>query len=145
MVKSVSNVSFSSAIGAMDKVSSEQLYNPGLYSMPELMQPPPRPYKERMSFLGFLGRLVLTAGVVFGAPLLARKYLKALSKESVDVTKGLAKEAKPVEKLKYHIAKFGDWVDKNMYQKIVKAFAKKTEEPVIEVPPNKEPNPNPES
>ena len=92
--------------------------------MPELMQPQPRPYKERMTFLGFLGRLVLTVAIVLGGPLLARKNIKALSKESIDVTKDLAKDAKPVQKLKYGIAKFGEWVDKNIYQKIAKAVSK---------------------
>lgn len=118
----ISGVSFTSAIGAMDKVSKEQLYSPGLYSMPELMQPPPRPYKEHMTFLGFLGRLVLTAAIVLGGPLLARKNIKAIKDIPLEVK--LSKDAKFVEKAKFQLARFGEWVDKNIYQKIAKAVAK---------------------
>ena len=125
MVKSVSNISFKSAIGAMDKVSKEQLYNPGLYSIQEIMDPTPPPYKEKGGFLGFLGRLVLTAAIVLGVPLLARKKLNMIKDIPLDIKP--AKEAKIGEKIKFSIAKFGDWVDKTIYQKIAKAFAKKSE------------------
>jgi len=135
----ISGVSFTSAIGAMDKVSKEQLYSPGLYAIPELMQPAPRPYKEHMTFLGFLGRLVLTAAVVLGGPLLARKKINAFSKESIDVTQDLAKGAKIGERLKYHVAKFGEWVDKNMYQKLIKATAKDESTPKTDKTPTGNP------
>ena len=125
MVQPVSNVSFKSAIGAMDKVSKEQLYSPGSYAMQEILNPTPPPYKEKGGFMGFLGRLVLTAAIVLGVPLLARKNIKAIRDISLDIKP--TKEAKIVEKIKYRIAQLGEWANKNIYQKIAKTFEKKAE------------------
>jgi len=137
MVKSITNMSFGSAIGAMDKVSKEKLYDPGLYSqaMAEIrrdkredqQQRQPRyRYREPMSFMGFIGRLVLTAGIVLGVPLLARKHVSKI--KNIDLTQELAPKTKLVQRMEYYTAKVGDWVDKNMLQKIsskeVKAEAK---------------------
>ena len=137
MVQPVSNISFKSAIGAMDKVTKEQLYDPGSYALREVLAPPPPPYKEKGGFLGFLGRIVLTAAIVLGVPLLARKNIKAIKDIPLDIKP--TKETKIFEKMKYRIAQFGEWVDKNIYQKIVKVFEKKEDE--VKVKDEKKGNP----
>lgn len=135
MVKSISNIQFGSAIGAMDKVSKEQLYNPGLYALQNDLLLQPHPPRDRgVSFLGFLGRLVLTAGIVLGAPLLARKHLKMI--RNVDLEQKLAKDAKFIDKGKYHLAKFGEWVDKNILGKLKSAMADSASKPKEEAGKN---------
>ena len=92
MINPVSKMSFGSSIGAMDKVSQEQMYNPGLYSMPELMEPEYHHPKKKGSFLGFLAKLALTGIVVCAA--------------AIGIRKGLMDDYKVIEKLP-DTAKFG--------------------------------------
>lgn len=61
-------------IGVMDKVSQEQLYSPGYYSMPDPYYEPPR-RRKHTSFIGFLANLVLTAAVIGGVAIGIRKGL----------------------------------------------------------------------
>lgn len=101
MINSVSKMSFGSSIGAMDKVSQEQMYNPGLYAMPELMEQPHHHNKKDGGFLGFLGKLILTALVVGAA--------------SIGIRKVLMKNYNAVEKLPdsaSNSAKFTNWFAK---------------------------------
>lgn len=120
MVNSVSNVpSGNYQPKAMDKVSQEQLYNPGLYATQELLESPH--YREKKgSFLGFLGKLVLTAAVIGGGAALLRKH--ALN--GFDVT---AKPTKISEYAKKWTAQLGDFVNEKIVTKIKNIFPKKAE------------------
>ena len=110
MTNSISSVSSVNHARAMDKVTKEQMYDPGLYAMRNLLDPPP-PYKKEGGFFSFLGKLIVTAGIVCGGAVAARKLIPALKKETLDVTKDIAKEAKFVDKAKYYIAKFADKIE----------------------------------
>lgn len=127
MVNSVSNVpSGNYQPKAMDKVSQEQLYNPGLYATQELLESPH--YREKKgSFLGFLGKLVLTAAVIGGVALGARKLIPSLNKDAINVADGIKKDAGFGAKVKYYVAKLGDFVDEKIVTKIKNIFSKKAE------------------
>lgn len=124
MINSVSGVSFGT--GAMDRVSQEQLYNPGVYAQPVyVMQEPPR---KKGGFFNFLGKLILTAAVVCGGAVAARKFIKPLGKDAINFGEKVAKEAKPMDKVKYHFAKATDYIEEkavNLYQKAKGIFKKK--------------------
>lgn len=111
MVNAVSSATSERKIRAMDKVTQEQLYDPGLYAMQELYAPPS--YREKHGFLKFLSKIVLAAIVVGGGSILARKYVTPLNKANLDVTGEVSKEAKFSIKAKYYFAKFADWTEKN--------------------------------
>lgn len=120
MVNSVSGVApQNNQVRAMDKVSQEQLYAPGMYAMEELMEPPA--YREkRGSFLGFLGKLVLTAAVVGGGAALLRNH----ALKDFDIT---AKPTKISEYAKKWTAQLGDFVNEKIVAKLKNIFSKKTE------------------
>lgn len=119
MVNSMSGVSFGS-IGAMDKVSQEQLYSPGAYSMPELGMQQPPPYKKKGGFIGFLSKLVLTAAVVGGGAVAANKFIPQI--KNAKLLKDLPAEgAKKMDKVYGRIKQFGEWVEKT----VVGLFTKK--------------------
>lgn len=93
MVNSISNVPF--GVGAMDKISQEQLASPGYYTMsPQrgLQEMPYPAYKEKRSFLGFLTNIAVKAILIGGA--------------AIGIRKGLMNEYKVLEKLPEG-AKFG--------------------------------------
>lgn len=79
MINSVSTATSTgttpSIVRAMDKVSQEQLYSPGLYSMPELMEYEHHHHKRDAGFLGFLGKVILTAVVIGAGAIGIRKLL----------------------------------------------------------------------
>lgn len=141
---SVASSTGTSQVNAMDKVSQEQLYNPGLYAMQEVM-PEYASKKKKHSFLGFLAKTALTAVVVGGAACLGRKKIGAL--KDIDLSAKPLKEAKIGEKIKYGIAKFGEWVDTKVVQKVVGFVkrkgkevadaAKKEDAPAAEAPRSK--------
>ncbi len=107
MLNSVSGVSFGTRYNAMDKVSPEQLNSYGTYSMPD-MAPAHSPHKKKGGFFSFLGKLILTAAVVGGALVGAKKFIPAIK----NAPKELAEGAKFAEKAKVYVAKAGDWVEK---------------------------------
>lgn len=113
MVTSVSGATTTpkKQITAMDKVSQEQLYDPGMYALRELMGPPPE-YRKKGGFFKFLGKLVLTFAIVCAAAVGARKYIKPLAADALKLEGKTAKDfAGFGEKTKYYIAKFGDGVE----------------------------------
>lgn len=115
MVSSVSGVPQNSKIGAMDKVSQAQIYSPGAYSMPQVMQRPVY-RREKGGFGRFLGKVVLTAAAVFGGAVLARKNIKSI--KNIDLA------SKEGGKIKRFIAKLGDDVmsaAKKLFKKAPKA------------------------
>ena len=124
VINSVSTVSFK-GVGVMDKVSQEQLYNPGLYALPELLNPPPPVYKKRGGFLNFLAKVLFMAVVAGGIAIGIRKVLM----NDYKVVEKLADKATSVEKIKNSFAKytdklydntvvrFADWVDKTKSKK----------------------------
>lgn len=114
MVNSVSSVpQTNNQVRAMDKVSQEQLYAPGMYAVEELMEPPH--YREKHgSFLGFLGKLVLTAAVIGGGAALLRKH-SSFKTFDVDV-----KPEKIFDQAKYYFAKLGDFVNEKILSKLPK-------------------------
>lgn len=135
MLNSVSGVSFGSRYSAMDKVSPEQLNSYGTYSMPD-MAPAHSPKKKKGGFLGFLGKLILTAAVVGGALVGARKFLPAVKNASTELAEG----AKLTfgKKLSYYTAKSGDAVEKAVvggYNAIKGWFTKAKPEAAPEVKP----------
>lgn len=106
MISSVSGVSFGNKVGAMDKISSEQLQTPGMYSSPDVMMPNMQQPRKKGGFLRFLGKLILTAAIVGGA-LVGAKHLinPEVLKTGITEKSGLAAKAK------YYVAKAGDWVE----------------------------------
>ena len=127
MVSAISGSSPTSTSHAMDKITQEQLYEPGAYTVKELLGPPL--VDERVSskkstndggFLGFLCKTALLAGAVCLLTGLARVHTD-FSKVSVKL------EDKPVSllgQIKYYMALLGDKVDKtivNLFQKSEKA------------------------
>lgn len=126
MVNAVSGVPLSSNnnsnnVRAMDKVSQEQLYSPGRYNVNELLEPPSYRRKHEGSFLGFLFKLALTVAAVGGVAAFARKKT-SFAKFSLDNPKGF------VKRIKVKFAKFGDFVNEKIVDKIASKFFKKTEE-----------------
>ncbi len=107
MVSPASGVNFGVA-GAMDRVSQEQLYSPGLYALPQVMadiQPPHR--KKDGGFLGFIGKLILlTAAVGGGAVALRKTALK-----NITVLEKMPEGSKKLAVAKNYVAKFADWVE----------------------------------
>lgn len=85
MVNSISNVPF--GVGAMDKVSQEDLAKPGYYAVTQkgLQEMPYPAYKEKRSFLSFLGNIAVKA-VLIGAAV-------------IGIRKGLMNEYKVLDKL----------------------------------------------
>ncbi len=120
MVNSLSGVSAGNGIGAMDKVTQEQLYNPGRYSQPVIIQAEPV-YREKSSFLGFLGKLVVTLTVLGAAAIGGRKLLM----KDYKVLDKLPEGAKFGEKAKNTFAKYTDFLYDNTVVKISKMVEKK--------------------
>lgn len=112
-------------VGAMDKITQEELSHPGYYVVSPvkgLYEVPEPEYKKKGGFLKFLGKVILTAVIVGGAAVGARKFIPALGKDSVDVSEGLAKNAGFGKTVKFRIAQLGDWVEKI----VKKPFEKKS-------------------
>lgn len=107
MIEAVSNISGKKQIRAMDKVSQEKLYDPGLYAMNELQMQPA--YRRKDTFLQFLSKVVLAGIVVTGGSVLARKYVSPIKAVELDV-----KPKKIGAKIKYYVAKLGDWTERNV-------------------------------
>lgn len=114
MVNSVSGFS-AKGIKALDKVSKEQLYDPGLYAIQELLDPPRPAYKTKGGFMSFLGKVLLTAVVFGGAAIGIRKVLM----NDYKVLEKLADNAKTGEKIKNTFAKYTD----KLYENTVVKFA----------------------
>lgn len=123
MIEPVSNAAVGQNIRAMDRVPQEKLYSPGLYSLHQMTAPPV--YKEKDGgFLGFLGKLALLGILVCGSAVAAKKTVL----KDVNLSVELPKEAKPMEKTKYYIAKFGDWIEKSI-KNIIKKDKNEDENP----------------
>lgn len=114
MVNAISSVpsTNSSNVRAMDKVSQEQLYSPGLYNVNELLEPPHR-HREQGSFLGFLFKVALATAIVGGVAAFARKKT-SFADFSLENPKGL------VRRIKVKFAQFGDFVNNKILSKIFK-------------------------
>ena len=125
MINSIPSVSFGT--GPMDKVTQEQIYNPGLYAQPVYaMQEPSR---KKGGFFSFLGKLILIAAVIGGGAVAARKFIKPMKKEALDVTNDITSEASLGSKIKYHTAKAADYIEEksvNLYEK-AKGILKKND------------------
>lgn len=109
-------------IHAMDKITQEQLYNPGLYAVKEIMTAPdPRPrsrYGIISKTIRFIGNIVLLTATVCGSAVLARNHIKSINE--VILTDKLADNAKFGEKFKYYTAKLAEAVKtefKNLFGK----------------------------
>jgi len=117
MVEAISNTLVGQNIHAMDRIPQEKLYSPGLYSIHQMTAPPP--YKEKDGgFLGFLGKLVLTAAIICGGAVLAKKT----ALKSFDVEK-VTKESGKLDKIKKFIYNFGDKVEEKA-KKIIDSVKK---------------------
>lgn len=123
MINSVSKASFGNQATVMEKVPQEQLSAPGLYTMDNVMAPPPPDayypsnytYEKRDSgFLGFLGKVLLTAAVVAGGAVGVRKTLM----NDYKVVEKLADTATKGEKFKNNFAKYTD----KLIEKSVKIY-----------------------
>ena len=109
-------------IHAMDKITQEQLYNPGLYAVKEIMTAPDPRYRKSDGIISktirFIGNIVLLTAAVCGSAVLARNYSKAI--KDVVLTNKLAEDAKFSEKFKYYTAKLAETVKtefKNLFGK----------------------------
>ena len=126
MINSVSSVSFGDKIGAMDKLSSEKLQTPGMYTNPEVNMPQMQAPRKKGGFFRFLGKLILTAVILGAAVVGARKLITPLGKEAVDITKALDENATKMYKVKYQFAKFAEWIEKNTIAHLKKKSAPTT-------------------
>lgn len=115
MVNSLSAVTTGSNIGAMDKVTQEQLYSPGRYSQPIIIEAEPR-YREKGSFLGFLGKTVVYLTLLGAAAIGGRKLLM----KDYKVLDTLPEDSKAMAKVKNTFAKYTDILYDNTVAKIVK-------------------------
>lgn len=111
MVSTVSGYSPVYGASTMDKVSSQQLQNPGLYTSPGDTYETQSEQKSGGSIFGTIGKVLLTAAVVGGGAIAARKFIPAL-KDYKPVEK-LAEDAKPLEKIKNGFVKAADWIEEH--------------------------------
>lgn len=105
MVSSIGTTPAMQQIQATDRITPEQMYNPGAYAAPPVIiynQP-----QKQTSFLGAVGKLILTAAVIAGGAIAARKFIPAL--KDYKVLDKLPDGAKTMEKVKNTFAK---WTDK---------------------------------
>ncbi len=127
MISSVSSVSFKS--NAPVQSAQERISAPGKYTMPEASaQKPEQAPKKKHGFLKALAGIVVAAVVVGGALLLGVRKggLKVLDEVNL-------KDAKFMEKAKHYLAKAGEWVDTNIWQKISVKGKKAAEEAASKV------------
>src|SRR5574344_1220519 len=127
-------------LNSADKVSSEQLNNPGLFTNPKenpkysgdltsaVMRDAgiPEPKEEHHSSI--FGKTVLTALVLTATAVGLRKgvfnNIKGVDAEEGKLTE-LAKDAKFVDKAKYYYAKSTDWIYSNTVEKVVNMLKSK--------------------
>lgn len=121
MVSSISGVTQTNNIQATDKVSREQLYSPGAYTLNDVIEPPHR-HKKHGSFLGFLVKTAVLAAIVGGVA--ARVSTRSLKDFKVN---GKAEKGF-MNHVKYYTKKLGDFVNKNIVDKIKAKFPKKAAE-----------------
>lgn len=123
MIKSIPATSFGS--GAKGQVANEQMYNSGMYPQPiYVVQEPPR---KKGGLIRFIGKLLITAGVVAGGAFAARKLIPALKKDVYKVADEVPTGFK--EKVKHYTARIADFVEEKsvgLYNKLFKG--KKAEE-----------------
>lgn len=119
-------------LSASDRVSAEQLNNPGLYTNPQysgdltsaVMKDAgiPDPDEHKGGFFSFCGKLLLTALSVTAVAVGLRKGVFNNIKD-IDAGEGklvkLTKDAKFIDKAKYYFAKSTDWVYKNTVERLV--------------------------
>lgn len=94
-------------VGAMDKLTQEQLAHPGYYAVSPikgLYEVPEHSYKKKGGFFAFLGKIIITGLVIGGAAIGIRK---GLMKDYV-VQEGKMESAKFGEKMKNSFAKYTD-------------------------------------
>lgn len=109
----VSSISASQApaqnrVGAMDKLTQEQLAHPGYYAVSPikgLYEVPEHSYKKKGGFFSFLGKIILTALVIGGAAIGIRK---GLMKDFVVQEGKLPEGTKFGAKVKNTFAKYTD-------------------------------------
>lgn len=124
MINSIPSVSFGT--GVMDKVTQEQMYNPGLYAQPVYVMQEPK--RKKGGFFRFLGNLILAAAIIGGGAVAVRKFIKPMKKEVFDVTNDLTSEANLGAKIKHHTAKVADKIEEkavNIYEKVKDVFKTK--------------------
>lgn len=107
---SVNNVSSAAGVNyqpnAMDVVTKEQLYSPGLYASPDTFESS-QPKKKKSGFLGFIAKVAIAAAVVGGGAAIARTHWLG----EVNIAKGAEGDPSLTGKAKYYIAKLGEWVN----------------------------------
>lgn len=69
------------------------------------------PEEKKGSFLGFLAKTVFGLGIIAGGFVAARRFIPALSKDSIDIEKELAKDSKFFDKVKYYTATAGQKIE----------------------------------
>lgn len=113
---------------AKDKLTQEQLYDPGLYALQQEVYAATQeePYQEKHKFLKFLGKVVFVGIVACAAAYGARKKITSIKDMSID--KKLPEKSKLKTKIKYCIAKVGDWVEKT----VKNIFKKEDAKPKVE-------------
>lgn len=126
MVQAVSSVPSPSPAGAMDKVTQEQLYQPGLYAMEELGLTHHH-HKKKGGFLRFLGKVLLTAIIVCGATIGVKKVLMEGYSPPQGGPQGIG------QKIQYHFAKCADWLYDNIVMGALK-FLQRLRKPKSEKP-----------
>lgn len=96
-------------VGAMDKLTQEQLAHPGYYVVSPvkgLYEVPEHSYKKKGGFFAFLGKIIITALVIGGAAIGIRKGLM----KNYQVQETLGEKAKFGAKVKNTFAKYTDTI-----------------------------------
>lgn len=130
MVSPVSNVSFGNKIGAMDKVSQQQLGAPGMYysqgpEMAHYSEP-----KKKGGFLSFLLKTILAVAIIGGGIFGSRKLFM---KDTVAI-KELPEGAKFGEKFKNTFIKISDWIENTVKKPFTKKAADDAPKPETPAP-----------
>jgi len=130
MVDAVSGVSSVPVkIGALDKVDSNVLSQPGAYALVPMVPTGAPEKKKKGGLISSLAKLIITAGLITGAAVGARKLVPAL--KEISTAGELAQGATNVEKVKYYFAKYTD--------KIIDVATKKIPEMLKKAPIEEKP------
>lgn len=119
MVNSVSNMSSMGQTQFSGASQPEQYYSANQYEMQTASYP-----QKKHTVLGFLGKLILTAAVIGGGSIAARKFIPAI--KDYKVIEKMADDAKPMEKIKNTFVKWTDKLYDNTVDKVIKFIKKDT-------------------
>lgn len=121
MINSISGVSFGNNMGVLDKVSQEQLSNPGMYSQPIILQVPPQQPKRQGGFLSFIGRTIKNIIIIGGLAIAGRKVLM----RNYKVLDKMPEGSKFGAKCKNNFAKYTDILYDNTVVRLKKLYQNK--------------------